>query len=279
MDGTTSIDGARAGAGALGSNLLRKLRAADLEILRPALQDWPDGERGAMLYRPGDTVEHAYFPCGPALVSFKVTLHDGREVETALVGREGAVGGIVSQGHLPAFARAEVQFPGPFLRLGLAELDRAKARSPAIARLFARYADCLMAQVFQGVACNAVHTIEQRAAKWLVAAIDRTGDDRVPLTQEQLGRMLGVGRSYVARVLRALKAAGVVETRRGGLRVRDLGALQARSCECHAAVRQHFDEVLKGVYPREADATAGVVLRPERWRARAGGGAAGPDTR
>lgn len=243
-----------------GNNLLRKLRPADLEALGPFLQPWTGGARGALLFRPGDAVEYAYFPCGPALVSFKVTLRDGREVETALVGREGAVGGIVSQGHLPAYARAEVQFPGPFLRLGLAELDRAKTRSPAIARLFARYADCLMAQVFQGVACNAVHTIEQRAAKWLAAAIDRTGDHRVPLTQEQLAGMLGVGRSYVARVIRTLKAEGVVATRRGGLMVRDMAALETRACDCNLAVRQHFEEVLAGVYPRE-EAAAWAPVR------------------
>lgn len=267
MDGTFRIGTPPEGGGTVGNNLLRKLRAADLELLLPALQPWPAAERGMLLYRPGDAVEFAYFPCGPALVSYKVTLRDGREVETALVGREGAVGGIVSQGHLPAFARAEVQFPGPFLRLSLAELDRAKTRSPAIARLFARYADCLMAQVFQGVACNAVHTIEQRAAKWLVAAIDRTGDHQVPLTQEQLAGMLGVGRSYVARVIRTLKAEGVVETRRGGLAVRDMEALTARACDCHATVRQHFQEVLTGVYPGEEPAAAVVLPGPARWRA------------
>jgi CRP-like cAMP-binding protein len=180
-----------------------------------------------------------------------VMLEDGRGVETALVGREGALGGIVSQGRLPAYARAMVQFPGPFYRLEARELEQAKMHSPTLRHLFARYADCLVAQMFQSVACNAAHTIEQRAAKWLIAALERTGDHDVPLTQEQLAAMLGVGRSYISRVVQGMKSRGVLETRRGGVRVRDMDALRRLSCGCNAAVRNHFDEVLKGVYPTE----------------------------
>jgi CRP-like cAMP-binding protein len=234
------------------NNLLRALRPADLALLRPALQPW-HGEAGALLYRPGDRVDHVYFPCGGALVSFRVTLEDGREVETALVGREGAVGGIVSQGDLPAFARAQIQVPGAFLRLRLDALQAAKRRSPALGNLFARYADCLMAQMFQAIACNAVHSIEQRTAKWLLAAMERTGPESVALTQEQVAGMLGVGRSYVSRVIQAMKARGLVETRRGGLTVRDARGLAGLSCECNAALRRHFDEVLRGVYPTAAE--------------------------
>src|SRR5205085_7400606 len=118
-----------------------------------------------------DVVRQVYFPCGSSMISYLVVLEDGRAIETALIGREGAAGGIVSQGHLPAYARAEVQFPGTFIRIDLARLEDAKARSAALRNLFARYADCLVAQVFQAVACNAAHTIEQRTARWLIAAI------------------------------------------------------------------------------------------------------------
>ena len=95
---------------------------------------------------------------------------------------------------------------GPLLRMDVEQLEGAKLKSLSIRHLFARYADCLMAQVFQSVACNAAHSIEQRAAKWLVSAMERTSDSRVPLTQEQLADMLGVGRSYVSRVIQSLKA-------------------------------------------------------------------------
>lgn len=239
-----------------GNNFLRSLRADDAALLEPLLQEW-NAEGGTVLYEPGDTVRWVYFPCGPSLISFLVVLDDGRAVETALIGREGAVGGIVSQGRLPAFARAVVQFSGTFLRMESAALEEAKSRSLTLRHLFARYADCVMAQIFQAVACNAAHTIEQRTAKWLLSAMQRTGDHEVPLTQEQLANMLGVGRSYISRVLQGLKARGFLETHRGRLCVTDLTALEGLACGCNYAVRRHFDDVLRGVYPTEEESTAG----------------------
>ena len=82
-----------------------------------------------LLYNPGDDVEIVHFPCGPALASYLVANEDGRDVETILVGREGAVGGIVSQGYLPAYTRIMVKFGGPFARLHVGKLDAAKAKS------------------------------------------------------------------------------------------------------------------------------------------------------
>jgi len=206
-----------------------------------------------VLYEPGDDVQMVYFPCGPALFSYVVALSDGKNVETMLIGREGAVGGIVSEGHLPAYARCVVQFPGEFLRLETRKLEELKGESRFIHQVFARYADCVMAQTFQSAACNAAHTIEQRTAKWLVAAIERTGEHRVPLTQEQLAGMLGVGRTYISRVIGNLKASNILATRRGGLLVTDVDALHALSCECNERVKEHFDTVLRGVYPTEAE--------------------------
>ena len=83
---------------------------------------------------------------------------------------------------------------------------RRKAKSPTLSGMFARYADCLLAQMVQAAACNATHAIEQRTAKWIVSAMERTGDLIVPLTQEQLASMLGVGRSYASRVIGAFQA-------------------------------------------------------------------------
>ena len=233
-----------------GNNLLRALRAEDLALLEPICSGW-DGSAGDVLYEPGDGVHHVFFPCGPSVVSFQVLLRDGAAIETALVGREGAVGGVVSRGRLPAYVRAVVQFPGPFLRIETARLEEAKARSKPLADLFSRYADCLLAQVFQSTACNAAHTIEQRTARWLLATVDRTGDHIVPLTQEQLAGLLGVGRSYASRVVQTLKRRGVLETRRGCLEILDFEALCAVSCDCQNAIRDHFDAVLADVYPVE----------------------------
>ncbi|KHK90758.1 Crp/Fnr family transcriptional regulator [Novosphingobium malaysiense] len=203
---------------------------------------------GSVIYQPGDTVEFCYLPTGSALSSFFVELDDGTAVETILVGREGALGGIVSQGTLPSYARANVLHEGLFRRIAMRDLEAAKRASPAIANLFARYADCVMAQVFQSIACNAVHTIEHRAAKWLGAAIERTGRTDVAMTQEQLASMMGIGRSYASRVLQRFKRDGLVRTRRGGIEVLDPDGLRGRACSCNDQVNAHFDQVLGGVY-------------------------------
>src|SRR6195256_2225793 len=141
---------------------------------------------------------------------------------------------------------------GPVVRLHVGKLDAAKTKSATLRNVFARYADCMLAQIFQSTACNAVHSIEQRTAKWIISAMERTdGDNTVPLTHEQLATMLGVGRSYASRVIQTFKAEGVLETRRGSILIRDREALRIRSCLCNEAVKNHFEEVLRGVYPTE----------------------------
>ena len=233
------------------NNLLRRLSDADYALILPNLAHEEAGPDD-LLYSPGDDVETVHFPCGPSLVSYMVANEDGRNVETILIGREGAVGGIVSQGYLPAYTNIRVKFGGPFVRLGVGKLDAAKIKSATLRSIFARYADCMLAQMFQSTACNAIHSIEQRTAKWIISAMERTnGDDVVPLTHEQLATLLGVGRSYTSRVIQTFKAEGVLATRRGSILVLDLDALRARACLCNESVKNHFEEVLRGVYPAE----------------------------
>jgi len=231
------------------NNLLRRLNDADFALIAPHLTE-ADANAGDVLYNPGDDVETVHFPCGPSLVSYMVPNEDGRDVETILIGREGAVGGIVSQGYLPAYTRITVKFAGPFVRLPVGKLDAAKSKSRTLSNIFARYADCLLAQIFQSTACNAIHSIEQRTAKWIISAMERAdGDEVVPLTHEQLATLLGVGRSYTSRVIQTFKAEGTLETRRGSILVRNPEAMRNRSCQCNEAVKAHFEEVLRGVYP------------------------------
>lgn len=233
------------------NNLLRRLSQADYALLAPHVTV-DNAAANELLYNPGDDVQVVHFPCGPSLATFLVPNEDGRDVETILVGREGAVGGIVSEGYLPAYTRICVKFGGPFAHLNVAKLEAAKQRSPSLRHVFARYADCMLAQIFQSTACNAIHSIEQRTAKWILAAMERTGDENsVPLTHEQLATLLGVGRSYASRVLQSFRAEGVLETRRGSILVRNRDGLRLRACLCNDAVKMHFEEVLRGVYPTE----------------------------
>jgi CRP-like cAMP-binding protein len=242
------------------NGLLRRLRDNDYALISTYLQH-EEASAGDLLYNPGDNVDVVHFPCGPSLASFLVSNEDGRDVETTFVGREGAVGGIVSFGNLPAFCRIVVKVGGAFMRLPVCRLEAAKSRSPPLHYLFGRYADCLLTQIFQSTACNAIHSIEQRTAKWIISAMERAETDVVPLTHEQLASMLGVGRSYTSRVIQTFKAVGILETRRGYLVVRDYKALTRRSCPCDEAVKAHFDAVLQGVYPRR-----GTIREAKRGR-------------
>jgi len=129
------------------NNLLRRLSQADYALLASHVTV-EDSAAGQLLYNPGDDVQVVHFPCGPSLATFLVPNEDGRDVETILVGREGAVGGIVSEGFLPAYTRICVKFGGPFARIHVGKLEAAKQRSASLRNTFARYAECLLAQIF-----------------------------------------------------------------------------------------------------------------------------------
>jgi hypothetical protein len=231
------------------NNLLRHLGERDFALLARHLE-YGRLASNQILYNPGDDIDVVYFPCGASLASHVVSIEDGREVEAILVGCEGAVGGIVSRSYLPAYSRTVVKFGGPFVRLSVEKLETAKLRSPSLRDAFMRYATCLLAQLLQSTACNAVHSTEQRAAKWISSTMERMGGNLVPLTHEQLATMLGVGRSYASRVILALKEEGIVETRRGAIMVRNRAALYSRSCRCDASVAAHFNDVLNGNHPK-----------------------------
>jgi Crp-like helix-turn-helix domain len=235
------------------NNLLHSLNAKDFDLIAPYLEAITVAAN-VTLYGPGDDTDIMYFPCGPSLVSYLISNEDGRDVEILLVGREGAVGGIVGQAHLRAYSFIVVRFGGLFVRLHISKMKSLKVKSSTMCNVFARYVECLLAQILQSAACNAMHSIEQRTAKWIISAMERNREDLVPLTHAQLAALLGVGRSYTSRVIQALKAEGLLETRRGSIRVRDRGALEARACLCNNAVKTHFEEVLPGVYPT-GDAT------------------------
>jgi len=238
------------------NNLLRRLSETDFALIAPHLT-FEEVNSGDLLYNPGDDVDTVHFPCDASLASYLVPNEDGRDVETVLVGREGAIGGIVSLGYLPAYTRIVVKFGGSFMRLPISRLDAAKTASATLRNVFARYADCLLAQMFQSTACNAIHTIEQRTAKWILSAMERNQDTSVvPLTHEQLATLLGVGRSYTSRVIQIFKSEGILETRRGSIVIRDVERLRLRACQCNESVKNHFEEVLRGVYPSSADPPA-----------------------
>ncbi len=237
----------RMGGGASqGNHLLQSLPAEDRRLLEPHLErlQLPVGRT---LFAPGDMVTHVHFPCTGTVVSLAAELPDGTGAEAAVIGGEGAVGGVISGGHHPAFARAEVQVGGAALRIEAARLDAVRAQSHVLHDTLTRFADALLAQVLQMVVCNAVHSVEQRAGRWLLAMLDRTGRSEMALTQEQLSDQLGVRRTTITRVLAQLEDAGVISRRRGRITVTQPPGLKRLACECHGAVREHYDRLLPGL--------------------------------
>jgi len=200
-------------------------------------------EPGDRVLERGEQVQSSVFPVGPTMISMLVELSGNRSVEVASIGREGAVGGIVSCGHAPAFSRAEVLVPGPAFRVPMEALEDAKSRSHFIANLFCRYSDYLLSSVMQSVACNAFHSIPERAARWLLHAQDRAGD-RIELTQEALAGLLGVQRTTVNAVIKELSSEALITTSRGTVRVIDRAGLKRRACECYQRLQDHYGAVI-----------------------------------
>jgi len=200
-------------------------------------------DSGEIVLSRGEQVRSSLFPIGPTMISMIVELSGGRAAEVASVGREGAVGGIVSCGHAPAFSRAQVLVPGSAFRVPMKVLEDAKNRSPFIANLFCRFSDYLLAEVMQSVVCNSFHSITERAARWLLHAQDRAGD-RIELTQEAFAGLLGVQRTTVNAVVRDLASEGLIATGRGTVRVTDRAGLKRRACECYQRLQEHFDAVI-----------------------------------
>lgn len=212
----------------------------------------PDGEivelrLGEIILERGKQVSSSLFPFGPTVVSMVVDV-DGRSIEVASVGDEGAVGGIISCGHAPAYTRADVLIAGPALKLPMSALEQAKSNSGFIANLFCRYSDFLLAQVMQSAACNIFHSVQARTARWLLTAQDRAGD-RLELTQEALAGLLGAQRTTVNAAVRSLQDMGLVEIRRGAIHITDRDGLRQIACECYGRLASHFDGVIgsKGV--------------------------------
>jgi CRP-like cAMP-binding protein len=225
-----------------GNRLLSTFNGEARGLIEPA-GEMIELESGDIVLVRGDQVAASLFPVGPTMISMGVELSGGRSVEVASIGREGAVGGIVSCGHAPAFSRAEVLVGGPAFKVPMRALEEAKGRSPFISNLFCRFSDYLLSQVMQSAACNTFHSIPERAARWLLHAQDRAGD-RIELTQEAFAGLLGVQRTTVNAVIQSLQQERLVTTGRGVVRVTDRAGLKRRSCECYQRLEEHFGAVI-----------------------------------
>ena len=240
LDTTTELERLdRAFAG----NLLLATFTSEIRGLMEPRGELVELSVGERVLSRGQDVDWSYFPFGTTMISLVVELTDGRSVQVASIGREGAVGGIVSCGHAPAFSQAQVMVGGPAMRVPMQALEDVKRRSDFVANIFCRFSDYLLAEVMQSAACNSFHSIQQRAARWLLTAQDRAGD-RIELTQEALAGLLGVQRTTVNAVVGVLQDQGLISAKRGRVIVIDRAGLKRQACECYSVVGDHFGAVI-----------------------------------
>lgn len=192
-------------------------------------------------------IEHVYFP-ESAVISVLSVMADGSAVETATVGHEGMIGLPVFLGTDQMSAQAFCQIPGAALRTTSDAFRRAVERSRALTLAMQRYTQALFGFVAQSSACNRMHTMPQRCARWLLHTHDRVGADEgrneFPLTHQFLSQMLGVRRATITEAMRVLDAAGAVSYVRGRVVVRDRATLERTACECYAIITREFDRLL-----------------------------------
>jgi CRP-like cAMP-binding protein len=201
-------------------------------------------------------VEKVYFPLS-GVISLISVMEDNRVVETAMVGREGAVGAFGGLGPWNAFTRAVVQLPGMAVVIPVSSFQTVVAQRERIRNLILRYKEALLAQVQQTAACNALHPLEERLARWLLQALDRADDPELPLTQEFIAQMLGVRRTTVTMIASQLQEAGMIRYHRGHIAVLDRSRLEEAACECYSAIRRRTDAVFRRLQERSGGAPVG----------------------
>jgi CRP-like cAMP-binding protein len=236
------------------NRFLAALAPADFALLSPYLRN-VSLERGAVLHEPGDEIEHVYFP-HRGMVSLVAVMQNGASVETATMGRAGAVGITAALGSHRAVGRAIVQLPGEAARLAADRFEAAANDSKPIRDLLARYNDALLLQVQQSVACNALHMLDARLARWLLQSHDCVDGQPIPLTQDFLAQMLGVRRTTVTLTARLLQGAGMIRYSRGVVHIVDRARLEKTACECYATVRGHLDDVFSAPLSHNHDTSA-----------------------
>ena len=221
------------------NHLLASLSAQDLALLEPHLT-LVHLAAGEALYHPGDLVDRVYFPCS-GVVSMMLVMGNGATVETATLGRDGGIALLAGIADRRALSRVLVQVPGDAFLIEASRFRAAVRESEGLRDMIMRATQAVLAQLIQSVACNALHPVEARLCRWLLMCRDRTGSSTIPLTQEFMAAMLGVQRTTVTAVARALQDAGLIRYRRGVIELLDFPGLQKASCECYEAVRHHYE--------------------------------------
>jgi CRP-like cAMP-binding protein len=224
------------------NQLLAALPAEDWSRWEPQLElvELPLGE---VLYEPGATLSHVYFPT-TAIVSLLYVMENGASAEIAVVGNEGIVGiSLFMGGGESTPSRAVVQSAGMGFRMKSRVLKEEFKQSPVL-HLLLRYTQALITQMSQTAVCNRHHSLDQQLCRWLLLSLDRLQGSELDMTQELISNMLGVRREGVTEGALKLQKAGLIRYSRGHIEVLDRPGLEVRVCECYAVVKKEYDRLL-----------------------------------
>jgi CRP-like cAMP-binding protein len=236
---------------------LAGLSSDDFSLLGPHLA--PKELRGGdILHRYGELIADVVFPCS-GVVILTATLRNEAGACMAVIGCDGFVGGISAAAFAPATCDGEVLIPGQGLRISASTFRYALDRSPTFRRRAAQFDTVVMLQAQQTALCNAAHPVEARLCRYLLEVQDRSGGDRLPLTQGTLARLLGVRRTTVTLVAGRLEAAGALNCRRGFMQFVDRAGIEQSCCECY----QHLKSYAVGLEPDQSKPMSVVDKTPK----------------
>jgi CRP-like cAMP-binding protein len=224
------------------NHLLAALPDAELMRWLPHLES-VEMPLGAVLYEPGATLSHVYFPT-TSIVSLLYVMENGASAEIAVAGNDGLVGISLFMGGESTPSRAVVQSAGHGFRLSAKRMKTEFERAGPVLHLLLRYTQALITQMSQTAVCNRHHSLDQQLCRWLLLSLDRLQGHELVMTQALIANMLGVRREGVTEAALKLQKAGLIRYSRGRITVLDRRGLEARTCECYAVVKKEYDRLL-----------------------------------
>lgn len=222
--------------------LLAALSAAECERLANDLE-LVSLTLGQVLYEPGQTMSHVYFPID-CIVSLLYVMKNGQSAEIAIVGNDGVIGIALFMGGGSTHSRAIVQNAGHAYRLKAQVLKEEFQTGGALNRLLLTYASALITQIVQTAACNRHHSVDQQLCRWMLLSLDRLPSNRISMTEKLIGNMLGLSPADVTTATNVLQKASLIHYSAGDITVLDRSGVEERSCECYDVVKKESDRLL-----------------------------------
>jgi CRP-like cAMP-binding protein len=227
---------------AIKNRILLTIPEDEFMSLRPHLEEI-EMPQYKIFYEQGEKIDYAYFP-NEGMVSLVVLAQDGRSVEVGITGCEGVVGAPLAFGFESAPMRAIMQITGKGLRVASATLEDSFSGSPNLKSLVERYVMMQQLQVAQLAACNRLHDMDQRLARWLLMCQDSIASENLALTHEFLAQMLGSGRPTVTIAAGVLERAGLIQNTRGSVKILNRKRLEDAACECYRVIQNYHGQFI-----------------------------------